>query len=115
MQWKYGPRPETPDPDTNPQGKQYPYHVTVVEIFTMEEDVTIYQRPESTSVAVELAIHGYLAKTPHKPEVAVGFRTLELFHRVRLRKASLSVEAFTRVICDYYNVRGLSLDLVNIC
>lgn len=108
MQWKYGPRPETSSPDTDPQSVQYPYHVTVVEIFTMEEDITIHQRPSSTCVAVDLALHGYLAKTPFKPQVAVGFRTLEIFHRVRLRKASLSVEAFTRVICNYYDVRTLS-------
>lgn len=73
----------------------------------MEEDVTIYRPATSDCVAIDLASHGFLSKTPMKPEVAIGFRTLELFHRIRLRKASLSVEAFTRVMCDYYEV-GLS-------
>ncbi|KAK7690568.1 hypothetical protein QCA50_005666 [Cerrena zonata] len=101
MEWKYAPQPEIPDHDID---QRYPYHINVVEIFTMKEDITIHQRPTSTCVAVDLARHGYLAKTPFKPQVAVGFRTLEIFHRVRLRKASLSVEAFTRVICDYYDI-----------
>lgn len=77
----------------------------------MEEDITIYRPATSDCVAIDLAHHGYLPKTPMKPEVAIGFRTLELFHRVRLRKASLSVEAFTRVICDYYEVVILSARL----
>ncbi|KAK7680601.1 hypothetical protein QCA50_016383 [Cerrena zonata] len=104
MQWKHSPRHETPDPSTDTRNTQYPYHVSVVEIFTMEEDLTIFQRPDSTCVAIDLALHGFLAKTPSKPQVAVGFRTLAIFHQIRLRKASLSVEAFTRVICDYYDI-----------
>ncbi|KAK7685267.1 hypothetical protein QCA50_011630 [Cerrena zonata] len=46
----------------------------------------------------------YTLITPVLPEAAIGFRTLELFHRIRSRKASVSIEAFTRVICDYYMI-----------
>ena len=83
---------------------RYPYSLTVLDIFTMEQQLTIYQPPGDNPVPVNLALHGFLAKTPSLPTIAIGFRTLELFHRIRLRKASMSVEAFTRVICDYYNV-----------
>ena len=75
----------------------------------METDVTIFRSATSTSAPVDLAEHGFLAKSPRSPKIAVGFRTLELFHRLRLRKASLSFEAFTKVLCDYYQVRSIYL------
>lgn len=80
------------------------YSLDVYELFGMETTLTINRPASSTSVAVDIAEHGFLAKTPILPNAAVGFRTLELFHRLRLRKASFSVEAFTRVLCDYYLV-----------
>ena len=87
-----------------------PLTVTVLEVFTLQKSLTIQRPASSTSAPVGLASHGFLAKTPTFPEVAVGFRTLELFHRIRLRKPSLSVEAFTKVLCDYYEVCPLSFD-----
>ncbi|KAI0686720.1 hypothetical protein BC835DRAFT_1408502 [Cytidiella melzeri] len=44
--------------------------------------------------------------TPSRPTVAVSLKTLELLYRLRQCKASYSVEAFTKVICDYYQVLG---------
>lgn len=82
----------------------YELTVAVLELFSMETDVTIFRSATSTSAPVDLAEHGFLAKSPRSPKIAVGFRTLELFHRLRLRKASLSFEAFTKVLCDYYQV-----------
>lgn len=99
--WKYGPQPVVP---SEPEDALHPYRIMVMDIFTMAEDITIHRPATSNSPAVDLASHGYLCKTPVRPKVAVGFRTLELFHRVRLRKASLSIEVFTRVMCDYYEV-----------
>lgn len=83
---------------------EYKLTVSIFEIFSLKTSLTISRPPTSTSVPVDLAAHGFLAKTPVSPEVAVGFRTLELFHRLRLHKPSLSVEAFTKVMCDYYEV-----------
>lgn len=82
----------------------YTVTVSIFELFSLEMSLTISRPPTSTSVPLDLAAHGFLAKTPVSPEVAVGFQTLELFHRLRLRKPSISVEAFTKVICDYYEV-----------
>ena len=48
--------------------------------------------------------HGYLAKSPTKPQVAVSIRTLELLYRIRNRKSSFSIEAFAKLVCDYYMV-----------
>lgn len=89
--------------DTMPAGT-VEYSVHVFEIFTLQDMLTIERPQSSSSVAVDLAENGFLPKTPTLPSFAVGFRTLELFHRLRLRKPSLSVEAFTHVICDYYMV-----------
>ena len=99
IQWKYvsGMKPPT-------SSDQHPYTLAVFDIFTMEQELTMYQPCPDNPVPVNLALYGFLAKTPSVPTVALGFRTLELFHRIRLRKASMSVEAFTRVLCDYYEV-----------
>jgi hypothetical protein len=82
------------------------YTVNVFCLFSLEDQVTINRRPDSTSPAIDLTRHGYLAKTPTRPNVAVSIKTLELLYRLRQRKASYSIEAFTKVICDYYQVCG---------
>ncbi|KAI0686688.1 hypothetical protein BC835DRAFT_1417541 [Cytidiella melzeri] len=48
--------------------------------------------------------YGYLAKTSSRPTVAISLKTLELLYRLRQRKASYSVEAFAKVLCDYYQI-----------
>ena len=100
VEWKYVNKMTPPSPEDD----RYPYSLAVLDIFTMEQHLTIHQSRPDSPVPVNLALHGFLAKTPSVPTIAIGFRTLELFHRVRLRKASMSVEAFTKVICDYYEV-----------
>ncbi|KAI0075055.1 hypothetical protein K474DRAFT_1685473 [Panus rudis PR-1116 ss-1] len=72
--------------------------------YTVRQHVTIHQSPDSLSPAIDLMRHGYLAKTPSSPTVAVSLSTLRLFHHLRLRKPSFSFEALTRVLCDYYCV-----------
>lgn len=106
------PAASTQSKDSTPNNIPYAiveYSVIVYEIFTMETNLTILRPPDSTSPVIDLADNGFLGKTPILPNAAIGFRTLELFHRLRLRKASYSVEAFTRMICDYYVVRTVSL------
>ncbi|KAK7685839.1 hypothetical protein QCA50_011185 [Cerrena zonata] len=103
LTWKYGTSSSdsTPFPELS---HEYDYSLAVYEIFTLESKVTISRLSSSTSIPVDFAAYGYLTKTPTSPTIAVGFRTLELFHRLRQRQPSLSVEAFTKVICDYYQV-----------
>lgn len=55
--------------------------------------------------AEALVLAGYLGTTPQTPSIAISITTLELYRRLRLRKPSLSVEAFSKVICDLYEVR----------
>lgn len=83
---------------------QYEYTFSTINIFTLETSKTIMRPASSVNAAIDIARHGYLAKTPSSPSAGVSFTTLELFHRIRLRKPSLSVEAFTKVLCDYYSI-----------
>ena len=124
IKWKFGSAPTasddvvsppadaqqdtTPEPDA-PSHDSVDYTLKVFELFSLEETLTVHRPASSTSVAVDLAEHGFLAKTPILPYYAIGFRTLELYHRLRLRKPSFSVEAFTRVLCDYYKVYHILL------
>lgn len=78
--------------------------VKVYNIWTREKSLTIDRSQDSTSAALDLMRHGYIAKTPTYPEVAVSVTTLVLLFRIRQRKASFSIEAFAKVVCDFYTV-----------
>ncbi|KAJ3519326.1 hypothetical protein NM688_g9318 [Phlebia brevispora] len=80
------------------------YTINVFCIWTLEREVSFTRKLNSTSPALELMSLGYVAKTPTRPTVAVSMRTLQLLYRLRQRKASFSIEAFAKVICDYYNI-----------
>lgn len=88
------------------------YHVKVYDLFTLQDKITIFRPADSISPALDLLEHGYLARTPRRPEVAVSIKTLDLLYRLRQRKASFSIEAFAKVVCDYYMVRSSRLDLI---
>lgn len=82
----------------------YIWEFDVFDFYTLETRTSVQRQPDSTNPAVDLMAHGYIAKTPNKPQVAVSVRTLELLYRLRNRKASFSIEAFAKVMCDYYKV-----------
>ena len=81
-----------------------PYHIQVFDMYTLVNNITIYRPADSISPALDLLDNGYIAKTPAHPQVAVSVKTLELLYRLRQRKASFSIEAFAKVVCDYYTV-----------
>ena len=80
------------------------YTVDVYDLWTLQTQLTVTRAPDSVSPALDLMAKGYVAKSPRRPSVAVSIRTLQLLYRLRQRKASFSIEAFAKVICDYYNV-----------
>ncbi|EJT99359.1 hypothetical protein DACRYDRAFT_118093 [Dacryopinax primogenitus] len=45
--------------------------------------------------------HGFLARSPEVPRMAVNIRILEVYHQARLR-GYMSLEAWTRVVCDLH-------------
>lgn len=94
--------PGSPAIPTN--GQQISYTVQVFCLFTLERSATILRPPESVSAAVDLMANGYVAKSPAQPTIVVSLKTLELLYRLRRRKASFSIEAFAKLVCDYYQV-----------
>ncbi|KAJ3524095.1 hypothetical protein NM688_g8622 [Phlebia brevispora] len=80
------------------------YTVRTYCIWTLERERTFTRKLNSTSPALELMSLGYVAKSPSRPTVAISLRTLQLLYRLRQRKASFSMEAFAKVICDYYKI-----------
>ncbi|KAI0695839.1 hypothetical protein BC835DRAFT_1305892, partial [Cytidiella melzeri] len=82
----------------------YLYTVNVFNIDTRARSLTIHRRADSISPALDLMQNGYVAKSPSKPTVAVAVDTLALLYRLRQRKPSYSIEAFAKVVCDYYNM-----------
>ena len=80
------------------------YTVNTYDLWTLETTLSVMREASSTSPALDIAAHGYLVKTPIRPTVAISMRTLELLYRLQQRKASLSMEAFEKVLCDYYLV-----------
>ncbi|KAI0692610.1 hypothetical protein BC835DRAFT_1277453 [Cytidiella melzeri] len=82
----------------------YSYTVNVFDITTLARVLTVQRHADSTSLALDLMLHSYVAKSPSRPTIAVSVETLQLLYRLHQRKPSYSIEAFAKVVCDYYNI-----------
>ena len=102
LKWKYDPDNTSALPDSHEDS--FHFVIEALDIYTLAKNTAILRTADSKSVAESLMLHGYVGNSPLKPSLAVSVRTLELFRRIRLRKASFSVEAFAKVLCDLYNV-----------
>lgn len=122
MAWKYPvtsslpSSPQHPDDPEDTASSPLPlgsFRIEVIDIYTLDDIVSI-PYAESQTPSNALAASGYLGTSSVSPSLAISFKTLELFRRLRLRKASFSMEAFAKVVCDYYNVGFIlfSLDFV---
>jgi hypothetical protein len=89
-------------PDATPP-IDFSFTLEVLDIYTLDQTAMIPCSGDETPIQA-LAKSGYLGNTPVTPTLAISFRTLELFRRMRLRKSSFSVEAFSKVMCDLYSV-----------
>jgi hypothetical protein len=82
----------------------YNFSLDCVDLYNLSTSIHVPRT--STMTAIEaLMVQGYLATSPVDPTLAISIKTLELFRRLRCRKASLSVEAYAKVLCDLYAVR----------
>ncbi|KAI0081425.1 hypothetical protein K474DRAFT_1682021 [Panus rudis PR-1116 ss-1] len=90
--WKYPTPTNIAAVDTPSQGTPY----------TIEK--TIHRPPDSVCPALDFALHGFLARSALSPSIAISFRTLEHYHKLRSRKPSFSAEAFAKVLCDSYMI-----------
>ena len=102
------------DVDMEPTPSILMFEIETIDLYELERVVTITRSQEMT-VAESLVRNGWLGTSPINPSIAVSLKTLELFRRLRLRKASLSVEAFAKVLCDLYSVRQMSCFLLILC
>jgi hypothetical protein len=50
--------------------------------------------------------NGFMSPVPDTPSLAISLTTLELYRRLRLRQPSFGIQAFTKVVCDLYEVRA---------
>ncbi|OCH87603.1 hypothetical protein OBBRIDRAFT_690665, partial [Obba rivulosa] len=78
--------------------------ISIINMYTLQSTVHISRGADSQSAVEVIAFHGFLAMTPVAPSLAISFKTLELFRRLRLRKPSFSVEVFAKVLCDFYTI-----------
>jgi hypothetical protein len=113
LKWKY-PASEDDSGATAPLSSEFDFMAQAVDVYSLVTSVTIVRPPSSKSPAIDVVAHGYLSPVPSSPSILVSIMTLELFRRIRLRKPSFSVEAFTKVICDLYSVSPL-LSSSNAC
>ncbi|KAG6809022.1 hypothetical protein H0H92_001927 [Tricholoma furcatifolium] len=77
--------------------------IDVIDLYTLDRRVTI-PRSNNVRTAIAMARAGYLGVSPEAPQLVLSFRTLELYHRIRRRKPSFSIEAFAKVLCDLYTI-----------
>ncbi|CAA7264087.1 unnamed protein product [Cyclocybe aegerita] len=119
LQWRYG--SATPSSTSNPgqqaatslppadhdvvmqEDNSYDFLISVVDLYTLSTTLHVPRTAEMTTPEA-LALQGYIPSTPLSPTIAISIKTLELFQRIRLCKASFSVEAFSKVLCDLYGV-----------
>lgn len=114
LAWKYNaPLPthapandmaDEPRADGDPTAESYDFSIPIIDIYSLTTVAHIPRSATSTSAAEALVLQGYLGASPQQPQLAVSIRTLELYRRIRMRKASFSVEAFSKVLCDLYGV-----------
>ena len=81
----------------------YNFTIDCVDLYTLSTSIHV-PRTASMTAAEALMIQGYLVTSPVDSTLAISLKTLELFRRLRCRKASLSVEAYAKVLCDLYAV-----------
>ncbi|KDQ10069.1 hypothetical protein BOTBODRAFT_116280 [Botryobasidium botryosum FD-172 SS1] len=95
--------PPPGDSDTM-SGISWDFTIEVLNVFSCQRSANIPHSKDAPSVASSLVSSGYLGATPNQPTIAVCLKTLELYHRLRVRQPNFSIQAFTKVICDRYLV-----------
>ncbi|KZT64505.1 hypothetical protein DAEQUDRAFT_769628 [Daedalea quercina L-15889] len=99
--WKHSPLP----PEAPGQVYLGPQlEIDVFDIYTLRSTAIIPQTSNVESTATMLISAGYLGTSPVKPSLAISLRMLELLRRLRLFKASYSIEGFAKLLCYYYTI-----------
>ncbi|KAG1879875.1 hypothetical protein F4604DRAFT_1579162, partial [Suillus subluteus] len=91
--WKENPCLPSAEAPTNS------FHVTMVDI--VPEQSVDQASDELTNVS--LLKSGYLGCSPLQPTLAISLGCLELYHQIRRRKPSFSVQGMVKVLCTLHN------------
>ncbi|KDR81011.1 hypothetical protein GALMADRAFT_241624 [Galerina marginata CBS 339.88] len=115
LKWKYPDLPSGPtlpsdtdismdiDDATDVDPVSYDFTIDCVDLYSLSSSIHV-ARSSSMTAHVAMVLQGFLPTSPVDPTLAVSIKTLELFRRLRNRKASLSVEAYAKVLCDLYAI-----------
>ncbi|KAH9850690.1 hypothetical protein C2E23DRAFT_734479 [Lenzites betulinus] len=93
----------TPSYTTPNASPTFSFDIDVFDIFSTSPQASV-SSDSALSVAEALVANGYLGTTPVTPSLAISLQTLELLRRIRLFKASFSLEAFAKLVCYYYSI-----------
>ncbi|KAG1785615.1 uncharacterized protein HD556DRAFT_1217094, partial [Suillus plorans] len=85
------------------QTSAHKFQVTAVHVFELDYFHDITQQHEEVA-NVSLLHVGLLGCSPTAPTVAISLQCLELYHQLRRRQSSFSIQAFTKVLCAIHNV-----------
>ncbi|KAG1856478.1 hypothetical protein F4604DRAFT_1590377 [Suillus subluteus] len=66
-------------------------------------NVNVAQRPDEPANSALLRM-GLLGCSPVQPTVAIDLTCLELYHQIRRRQSSFSIQSITKVLCALHNV-----------
>ncbi|KAG1853525.1 hypothetical protein F4604DRAFT_1686334 [Suillus subluteus] len=98
LRWKH--RDATPTP--NVQAGTFVFHVSTVDILVSMSSMSVQQAADELA-NVSLINIGLLGCSPIQPTIAVSLQCLELYHQIRRRKPSFSVQAMVKVLCALHN------------
>ncbi|KAG1882375.1 hypothetical protein F4604DRAFT_1921540 [Suillus subluteus] len=79
------------------------FHVDIVGIADFERAVAIQQHTDELANTALLCA-GLIGCSPLQPSIAIRIECLELYHQLRRRQSSLSIQAITKVLCTLHNV-----------
>ncbi|KIM74378.1 hypothetical protein PILCRDRAFT_828356 [Piloderma croceum F 1598] len=96
LRWKSNPS------DVEAEGDEFA--VEYVDIYNYSASKTFTHIASSRTWNATLLAHGCLSSTPDVVTSVISLRTLELYRRLRLRHAPLSIQAWIKVICDLHNL-----------
>ncbi|KAI6097652.1 hypothetical protein EV401DRAFT_1895465 [Pisolithus croceorrhizus] len=87
------------------------FHVDVIGVFRCsstdsleyERHVNVIQKADESANAALLRV-GLLGCSPSQPRIAIRLECLELYHQIRRRQSSFSLQAMMKVLCALQNI-----------
>ncbi|KAG6379623.1 hypothetical protein JVT61DRAFT_10136 [Boletus reticuloceps] len=100
LERKHGPSEDQHDDGAAPE---HFFHVDLISVFSYTPRVSVHQRHEEQA-NVSLMRAGAVGCSPTQPTVAVALQCLELYHRLRRRQSSFSIQAMVKTLCALHNI-----------